>query len=557
MLKNLKHTIVFILVVITLLLVVVMSLAAFKPVNQNEIKGTSIPLDSINDRWSGLGMNIFPSEDSYIDTVMANGFTELRHLVPYTGNVAGSKAKIISWIAKGAKVIWGVSAPTPITAANWPNFHTAILDAAQWAQDNGVYEFQIGNEEENHVDRTTMTAAQIRLNMKSTATEVQKIFTRGNVSYACSDNYISDWISAGKGDIDILAANVYRGGGPGTFSDDWKTHITNMVNAFGPSGTCLTEFSVSWVSLESYSTDESVQAAGVSEMIDYIKASGMTRAFYFAFKDDGDAHFGALKNDGTYRLLWDVLIGSDSTVLEDTTTPNITGLSNDTTPTDSKTWTWDADEPATFRYLIDDKPDSVPTGDYSDTKTDTQSGVDGTYYIHVQVKDAAGNESEVVTVSAILVSAIPDTTTPEIAEQSNDTTTPNIAGLSNDTSLQENDPVKAFVARFYQECLDRSPDNGGLNGWADKLASGAKTGANVAYGFVFSDEFKQKNVSNEEYITILYRVCFNREPDIGGYNCWLDHLNNGKSRKWVLARFIKSKEFKNLCAAYGIKPGSI
>jgi hypothetical protein len=30
----------------------------------------------------------------------------------------------------------------------------------------------------------------------------------------------------------------------------------------------------------------------------------MERAFYFAWKDDGEAHFGVVKADGTYRLLW-------------------------------------------------------------------------------------------------------------------------------------------------------------------------------------------------------------------------------------------------------------
>ena len=253
-------------------------------------------------KWSGLGMNMFPTEDSYIDTVLANGFTEVRHLILYNdaGEIANSKAKIINWIAKGAKVIWGVSAPTPITADNYEAFRTAIKDAAQWAQANGVFEFQIGNEEELRVDGTTLTIAQIQANLKSIATEVQSIFTNGNVIYTCAYMHIPDWITAGKGDIDILAANIYRGGG-GSYNDDWKTQITNLVNAFGVDGTYLTEFNLSGSALEDYSEDEEVQAAAVTEMIEYIKASGMTRAFYFAWKDDD---FGVVKNDGTYRLLW-------------------------------------------------------------------------------------------------------------------------------------------------------------------------------------------------------------------------------------------------------------
>ena len=117
--------------------------------------------------------------------------------------------------------------------------------------------------------------------------------------------------------------------------------------------------------------------------------------------------------------------------------------------------------------------------------------------------------------------------------------------------------IAAFVTRFYQECLSRDPDSAGLNGWVDSLRTGAKTGADVAYGFVFSDEFIARGVSNEEYLTILYRAFFNREPDSGGYSGWLDYLNTGKSRAWVLAGFVNSKEFKELCSRYGISPGNI
>ena len=117
--------------------------------------------------------------------------------------------------------------------------------------------------------------------------------------------------------------------------------------------------------------------------------------------------------------------------------------------------------------------------------------------------------------------------------------------------------IISFVTRFYQLCLSRDPDAGGLSGWVDGLATGAKTGADVAHGFVFSPEFIQRNVSNEEYVTILYRAFFNREPDSGGYSNWLNHLSTGKSRLWVLAGFVNSQEFKNLCTNYGINPGSL
>jgi hypothetical protein len=256
-------------------------------------------------KWSGL--TGFTTGYGYIedwaDIWLANGFNEIRDLRNYldTTAVAAAKAAVIAGNAKGLKAIWGVGAQN-ITAKNWPNFRAAILAAAQWAQDNGVYEFQLGNEEEWHIDRT-MTVAQLINNLKSVATEVKAIFTNGNVSYSCWQNTIDDWAAAGKGDIDILASNVYMGGN-GSYSEIWKTRITNLVNAFGVDGTYITEFAPSYSSLEDYSKNEKVQAAGVTEMIEYIKASGIERALYYCWHDYPGGLFGVVKNDGTYRQLW-------------------------------------------------------------------------------------------------------------------------------------------------------------------------------------------------------------------------------------------------------------
>ena len=91
----------------------------------------------------------------------------------------------------------------------------------------------------------------------------------------------------------------------------------------------------------------------------------------------------------------------------DITAPAITGLSDDTTPTKSKIWNWGASETATFRYLIDQNATSTISTSYNNTVTASQTTGDGTYYIHVQAKDAAGNESAITTVSTILDNTAP------------------------------------------------------------------------------------------------------------------------------------------------------
>ncbi len=114
-----------------------------------------------------------------------------------------------------------------------------------------------------------------------------------------------------------------------------------------------------------------------------------------------------------------------------------------------------------------------------------------------------------------------------------------------------------FVTRFYELCLSRSPDPTGLKNWTNALLQGKQTGAQVAYGFVFSKEFQSKGVSNEEYVKILYKAFFNREPDKAGRDTWIKALNSGMSRYYVLHGFTNSSEFSKLCSQYSILPGSL
>jgi len=116
------------------------------------------------------------------------------------------------------------------------------------------------------------------------------------------------------------------------------------------------------------------------------------------------------------------------------------------------------------------------------------------------------------------------------------------------------DLVEAFVTRFYEQCMNRVPEKAGLNGWVNALKHGTQSGADVANGFIFSQEFIDRNTLNEEFVVILYRAFFGREPDSGGYAGWVDALFRGKSRQEVLDGFIYSTEFENLCYRYGIKP---
>ena len=87
----------------------------------------------------------------------------------------------------------------------------------------------------------------------------------------------------------------------------------------------------------------------------------------------------------------------------------VTGLEHDTDPKRRKAWTWDCDNsPCTYRHAVNQAQEHTfsSSDSYTSTKEATKeitsSSQDGTYYLHVQAKDANNNESDVETVLVIL-----------------------------------------------------------------------------------------------------------------------------------------------------------
>lgn len=112
-----------------------------------------------------------------------------------------------------------------------------------------------------------------------------------------------------------------------------------------------------------------------------------------------------------------------------------------------------------------------------------------------------------------------------------------------------------FVKRLYQVALKREADFEGLESWKSKLVKKEISGAEAAYGFIFSNECISQNLSNEAFVDLLYRALFGREPDAEGRIGWINQLNNGMKREFVFADFVNSEEFETLCNTYKIEKG--
>ena len=100
-----------------------------------------------------------------------------------------------------------------------------------------------------------------------------------------------------------------------------------------------------------------------------------------------------------------------------------------------------------------------------------------------------------------------------------------------------------FVTRLYREILEREPEREGLDFWRGQLINDIMTPSQVILEFLTGPEFVNRNLNDSEFLTILYAVFFNREPDKDGFNFWLDYIpKNG--RAMTVIEFEKSEEWK-------------
>ncbi len=117
------------------------------------------------------------------------------------------------------------------------------------------------------------------------------------------------------------------------------------------------------------------------------------------------------------------------------------------------------------------------------------------------------------------------------------------------TSTDYKDGLES-LARLYRASFDRIPDIGGLTYWNGILRQGASF-SDIANIFFFSPEFIERygaNLTNEQFVTILYQNVLDRTPDAGGQEFWNKVLKDGTGRGQVLASFAQSAELKQKLA---------
>lgn len=108
-------------------------------------------------------------------------------------------------------------------------------------------------------------------------------------------------------------------------------------------------------------------------------------------------------------------------------------------------------------------------------------------------------------------------------------------------------PESASIFRLYRAVFGRDPDLNGHQHWTRAVAIGQMTLFDVTTSFVAAQEFQLRygDVTNVQFLTLLYRNVLDREPDAKGLASWLDLLDNGTPRARAVTLFSESPEHQN------------
>lgn len=111
------------------------------------------------------------------------------------------------------------------------------------------------------------------------------------------------------------------------------------------------------------------------------------------------------------------------------------------------------------------------------------------------------------------------------------------------------------IYRLYLAYFLREPERAGYDHWLGAYRMGYPL-PSISNDFARSKEFQDRygSITNAEFLARVYRNVLGRSVDSSGYAYWMDQMNRGMSRGFVMIYFSDSAEFRNKTAD-GRPPG--
>lgn len=119
--------------------------------------------------------------------------------------------------------------------------------------------------------------------------------------------------------------------------------------------------------------------------------------------------------------------------------------------------------------------------------------------------------------------------------------------ISLDRPFNFTGPLIQFVTNFYTKILGQSLPTSDT--WISALKNQTKTGEDIATAFFLTAQEGQ-NLTDDQFVILLYQVLLMRDPDVSGLNFWT-RINLSREQK--VRAFVYCAEFATVCSALGIK----
>lgn len=103
------------------------------------------------------------------------------------------------------------------------------------------------------------------------------------------------------------------------------------------------------------------------------------------------------------------------------------------------------------------------------------------------------------------------------------------------------------VGGLYQGLLGRGMDSEGLRYWTDLALDHAVSLSNIAQGFITSEEFRSSTLAgatDHQFVEALYNQLLDRSGEEVGVDFWLSRLTAGAQRGDIALEFLASDEFR-------------
>lgn len=126
------------------------------------------------------------------------------------------------------------------------------------------------------------------------------------------------------------------------------------------------------------------------------------------------------------------------------------------------------------------------------------------------------------------------------------------AGASSNVVINRNAIIEQVVNNLYTNTLNRTADTAGRTYWVNTIINNNGRVDTAITGLLNSAEFNARNLNDDEFVALLYRVILNRAPSASEAAEWTTALANGATRSEVINAFADSAEFDPTCEAHAI-----